>query len=109
VDRKAQWSLVAAAWFIALNVAVFGFLIWRRVGPAAAAAPLTTQSLVPQANGSVRCPVTGESLQIRADTPTVNYRGQTYYFSTAKDANGLDARTRFLMDPEHYVSPSAQP
>ena len=109
MDKKAQWSLVAAVWFIALSVAVFGYLIWRRVAPAGAAAPLTAQSLLPQANGSVRCPVTGEDLQVGADTPTVNYRGQTYYFSKAKDANGLDARTRFLMDPEHYVSPTAQP
>jgi hypothetical protein len=109
VDRKAQWSLVAAVWFIALSVAVFGFLIWRRIAPPAAAAPLTAQSLVPQANGSVRCPVTGESIQVGPDTPTVNYRGQTYYFATAKDSDGLDARTRFLMAPDRYVSPTAQP
>jgi len=115
VDKKAQWSLVAAAWFAALSVSLFSYLNWQRgaapapaggVAPAPASGP---QSLVPQANGTVRCPVTGELLLVKPDTPTVNYRGQTYYFSTTKDANGLDARTRFLMDPDHFLSPNAQP
>ncbi|HTB35013.1 MAG TPA: hypothetical protein VK842_09125 [bacterium] len=109
MDRKAQWSLVGAAWFAALSVSLFSYLNWRRGGTGGAPAALTAQSLVPQSNGSVRCPVTGELIQVGPDTPTVNYRGQTYYFSTSKDANGLDARTRFLMDPDHYLSPPAQP
>ncbi|HTB34112.1 MAG TPA: hypothetical protein VK842_04570 [bacterium] len=109
MDKKAQWSLVGAAWFAALSVAGFGYLIWQRGGSPALPGPLTAQSLVPQANGTVRCPVTGELLQVGPDTPTVNYRGQTYYFSTAKDGNGLDARIRFLMDPDRYLSPTAHP
>lgn len=108
MDKKALWSLVGAAWFAALSVGVFGYLIWRHGATQGQPGPLTAQSLVPS-NGSVRCPVTGELLTLGPDTPTVNYRGQIYYFSLSKDANGLDARTRFLMDPDRYLSPTAQP
>ena len=109
MDKKAQWSLVGAAWVAALSVAVFGYLNWRRTAPSAAQAQASAESLVPQANGTVRCPVTGELLQVGPGTPTVDYRGQVYYFSTSKDAQGNDARTRFLMDPDRYLSQASHP
>jgi YHS domain-containing protein len=103
MDKKAQWALVGAAWFLAGTVALFGWLAWQRFGvqkdPAAA--------LRPAADGTVRCPVTGEALQALSSTPQLVYQGQTYYFSAAKDAEGRDARTRFLMQPELYLHPSA--
>jgi YHS domain-containing protein len=105
MEKKAQWALVGAAWFLAGTIALFGWLAWQRFGvekdPLAAFAPA--------ADGTVRCPVTGEKLQAVSGTPQVVYQGRTYYFSGAKDPEGQDARTRFLMDPERYLHPGAAP
>jgi YHS domain-containing protein len=101
MDKKAQWALVGAAWFMALTVAGLGWLAWQKFG--ATKDPLA--AFVPAGDGSVRCPVTGEKLQALSGTPQVNYQGRTYYFSGAVDGEGRDARTRFLMEPERYLHP----
>jgi YHS domain-containing protein len=103
MDKKAQWALVGAAWFLAGTVALFGWLAWQRFG--VQKDPLA--AFHPAADGSVRCPVTGETLQAVSSTPQIVYQGQTYYFSTAKDGEGRDARTRFLMQPDLYLHPGA--
>jgi hypothetical protein len=122
VDKPAQWALVGAAWFLAVSVAVFGFLAWQRLGavrpqagppaasvagPAAAAGSASPWALQP--DGTALCPVTGQRVQVGPDTPTVTYLGNTYYFSGDKDASGQDARTRFLMDPDSWLHRGAAP
>lgn len=119
MDKPAQWALVGAAWFLAVSVAVFGFLTWQRMGavrapsgPLAATAGATAGSTSPwalQSDGTAVCPVTGQRLQVGPDTPTVSYLGNTYYFSADKDASGADARTRFLMDPDSWLHRGATP
>lgn len=117
MDKPAQWALVAAAWFLALAVALFGFLAWQRLGRVrlpvpAAAAPATPASPAgagqPPVPATAVCPVTGRTVTVGPDTPRVTYRGRTYYFSTDTDAQGNDARTRFLMNPESWLSGTAQ-
>jgi hypothetical protein len=105
VDRPAQWALVGAAWFLALSVAVFGFLAWQRLERAA---PLNVPQAAAgawsvQTDGTALCPVTGQRITVGPDTPRVVYLGRTYYFSDERDASGVDARTRFLMDPESWL------
>lgn len=103
MDKKAQWALVGAAWFLALSVAALGWLAWRGLaGPGAA--PLGAAGAV--RGGLARCPVTGESVQALSSTPQVDYLGTVYFFSTARDGEGRDARTRFLMDPGAYLKPA---
>jgi YHS domain-containing protein len=110
MDKPAQWALVGAAWFLAISVAVVGFLALERLGPAhpeAAAAGVSVQDA-----GAVLCPVTGKRIIVGPDTPKVIYLGKTYYFSDDRDADGVDARSRFLMDPESYLKrqpPAAGP
>jgi|GEM_PF-3041963 YHS domain-containing protein len=104
MEKRAQWALVGAAWFFALSVAGLGFMAYRRLNspPAAAAAPpASTWGL--RSDGTALCPVTGEVLQVVSSTPRVDYVGAVYYFSADKDGQGLDARMRFLMDPERYL------
>ena len=105
MDKKAQWALVGAAWFLALSVAGLGWLAWRRFGPP----PDPSLAWQVASDGTARCPVTGESVQAVSATPKVDYQGKVYYFSASTDADGRDARTRFLMDPESYLHPKARP
>jgi YHS domain-containing protein len=104
MDKKAQWALVGAAWFLSLTVAGLGWLAWERFGKAAAD---PSQAFIEVSGGRVRCPVTGESVMAVSATPHVDLGGQTYYFSAALDGEGHDARTRFLMDPDKYLHPSS--
>lgn len=108
MDKPAQWALVGAAWFLALSVALFGFLAWQRLGRTPPPIPRGGASYAVQADGTAVCPVTGEQVQVGPDTPTVTYLGHAYYFSTDKDAQGEDARTRFLMDPDAWIKRSGQ-
>jgi YHS domain-containing protein len=101
MDKKAQWALVGAAWFLALSVAGLGWLAWSHFGRT----ENSTAGFTTVTNGQVHCPVTGESVQAVSSTPHVSYMGVTYYFSTAADGDGHDARTRFLMDPESFLHP----
>jgi YHS domain-containing protein len=101
MDKKVQFSLVAAAWFAAFSVAVFGYLAWQRGLPGADGA----DGAAAVAGATAVCPVTGRTVAVGPDTPKVVYLGRTYYFSGDKDADGHDARTRFLMDPESFVKP----
>lgn len=102
MQKKAEWALVGAAWFLAVSVAVLGFLGYRHwVATPAGAPPASTWAL--HSDGTALCPVTGEVLKVVSATPQVNYLGTVYYFSGDKDAQGLDARTRFLMDPESFL------
>jgi YHS domain-containing protein len=103
MDKKAEWALVGAAWFLALSVAGLGWLAWRHFGPP----PDPAEAWQVASDGTARCPVTGESVPAEAATPQLDYQGQVYYFSASKDAEGRDARTRFLMDPESYLRPAA--
>jgi hypothetical protein len=108
MDKPAQWALVGAAWFLAVSVALFGFLAWQRLGHAQPSPAGGAVSYAAQGDGTAVCPVTGERLQVGPDTPTVTYLGHAYYFSTDKDAQGEDARTRFLMDPDGWIKRSGQ-
>jgi len=103
MDKKAQWALVGAAWFLALSVAGLGYMGWRHFAPVGGD-PKVLYAL--QANGKTVCPVTGKSLQVVETTPRVNYQGTVYYFSADTDGEGRDARTRFLMDPESFLRPA---
>ncbi|HTB22256.1 MAG TPA: hypothetical protein VK914_06085 [bacterium] len=106
MDRPAQWALVGAAWFLALSVAVFGYLAWQRLERVAPSSPQETAAAAVwavQSDGTALCPVTGERVSVGPDTPRVTYLGRTYYFSGEKDSSGVDARTRFLMDPESWL------
>lgn len=105
MDKKAEWALVGAAWFLALSVAGLGWLAWSHFGPR----PDPAKAFVVQTDGRARCPVTGEWVQAVSTTPQVDYQGQIYYFSSDKNADGQDARTRFLMAPESYLHPAAAP
>lgn len=103
MDKKAQWALVGAAWFMAGTVAVVSWKAWQRFG--VERDPFAAFQVAE--DGTVRCPVTGEKLQALSSTPQVVYLGKTYYFSGAKDGEGRDARTRFLMQPDLYLHPGA--
>lgn len=101
MDKLAQWSLVAAAWFLALAVAVLGYVVLQRISPPKPSDPLSVYAQA--ADGTARCPVTAERIVVAPDTPKVSYQGRVYYFSHAVDGEGRDARTRFLMNPEAYL------
>lgn len=104
MDKKAEWALVGAAWFLAISVAGLGYLGWRYFAPKSSD-PKVVYAL--QADGKALCPVTGKSLQVGDATPRINYQGTEYFFAADVDAEGRDARTRFLMDPEAYLRPQA--
>jgi hypothetical protein len=101
VDKKAQWALVGAAWFLALTMAGLAWMLWRHFVPAAQP-PVWSVA----ADGTARCPVTGKRVPAVPETPHVDYLGHIYYFAPDKDAEGNDARTRFLMDPERWLAAS---
>lgn len=103
MDKKAEWALVGAAWFLAVSVAGLGWLAWRHFGPP----PDPHKLYAVRSDGSAICPVTGEKVQAVPETPHVDYQGQVYYFSQAKDAEGREARIRFLMDPESFLHPAS--
>ncbi len=114
MEKPAQWALVGAAWFLALTVAVIGFVAWRHFDAAsqAAAAQASAQngSSAPLADGETAiCPVTHEKVIVGPATPHVVYMDHVYYFSTGLDPAGHDPKRRFLMDPESFVHPGAAP
>jgi hypothetical protein len=117
MGKFAQWALVAAAWFAALSVAATGVLALDKLAriQAALSAPKAdpVDPYALRADGTALCPVTGQRVVVGPQTPKVVYLGRTYFFSTDKDANGVDARTRFLTDPEacfrHGAPGSAAP
>lgn len=99
MDRPAQWALVGAAWFLAASVAVFGYLTWQRLGRV----PMASGAAASADPSYAICPVTGARVLVGPATPKVVYMGHTFYFSGAVDSDGLDARSRFLMDPEAWL------
>jgi hypothetical protein len=114
MDKPAQWALVGAAWFLALSVAVIGFLAWRHFETQAVAAQLVLTvaqgSATPLPLGAQAiCPVTKEHLIIAADTPTLVYKERYYYFSKGLDSAGHEAKRLFLLDPEYYANPGTLP
>jgi len=117
MDKPVQVALVGAAWILALGACTLGFLAWQRGQDGAAAPPSApSQAGAPAAGGyavnpagQAACPVTGQLLTVTSATPRVVYRGETYYFSGDRDAQGNDARTRFLMDPESFLQRRAGP
>ena len=103
MEKRAQWALVGAAWFLALSVAGLGLLAYRHwAAPTAVAAPPVAAWGL-RSDGTAPCPVTGQLIQVLTSTPKVDYQGQVYYFSSDKDASGTDARMRFLMDPDSFL------
>lgn len=110
MDKPAQWALVGAAWFLALSVALLGFLALRHFEAKSALTPATAGSLGELAPGSSAVdPVTGATLTVGPDTPRVVYQDRVYYFSNVSDAAGILPKRRFLMDPENYVHPGLVP
>ena len=109
MEKPAQWALVGAAWFMALTVAVIGFLAWRHFEAASApAAPLGADA--PLVDGATAiCPVTHEKVVVGPSTPRLIYMNQVYYFSATADAAGIEPKRRFLLNPEAYVHPGAAP
>ena len=109
MEKPAQWALVGAAWFMALTVAVIGFLAWRHFEASTAAAnPPLLGSEAPLANGATAiCPVTHEKVVVGPSTPHLVYMDNVYYFSATADAAGIEPKRRFLLDPEAYVHPGA--
>ena len=104
MDKKAEWALVGAAWFLALSVAALGWLAWRHFNPKPAD-PAAVYAL--HEDGFALCPVTGQRLHVDDSTPKVDYMDHVYYFSKDVDAQGHDARTRFLMDPDSFLKAPA--
>lgn len=43
------------------------------------------------------CPVTGERIKVSANTPAVDFKGKTYYFS------GLASLAKFSKEPQNYI------
>lgn len=104
MDKNAQWALVAAAWFLALSVALLGWLGYRHLNRASSTAvELAGDGIVPLGDRAI-CPVTRQSLVVDAQTAHAIYRGRTYYFASGRDERGREHRTLFLMDPEAYLS-----
>ena len=111
MDKNAQWALVAAAWFLALSVALLGWLGYRHLNrPVAVAAEPAGGGIVPLGDRAI-CPVTHQSLVVDAKSSQAVSRGRTYYFAPGRDERGREYRTLFLMDPEAYLSgqPSLRP
>jgi YHS domain-containing protein len=108
MEKKAQWSLVAAAWVLAVGVIGMGaYALWRFSTPAAAP---------PAEAGGLRSfgtadkpldPIDGQAVEITPDTPKVNYNGNFYYFDDRKDVLGRSHKMLFLMDPLHYLTGAA--
>lgn len=110
MDKPAQWALVGAAWFLAISVAVLGFLAWRHLAGGIEVAPALQGSEAALAIGATAiCPVTGQKVVVGPNTPHVVYQNRVYYFSDQADAAGLLPRRRFLMDPEAILHPGAAP
>jgi hypothetical protein len=114
MDKPAQWALVGAAWFLALTVAVIGFVAWRHFEAQAAAARLVlaaaqgSDAPLPEGTAAI-CPVTKEHLIVAKDTPHLVYKERHYYFSKSLDAAGHEPKRLFVMDPEFYASPGTPP
>jgi YHS domain-containing protein len=104
MDKKAQWSLVAAAWVLAIGVIAMGILALQRFGSAPAANPAPLPSPQASGNGKQYCPVDHVEVVVGPDTPKVRYNGNTYYFCDTKDSQGRSHKELFLMDPQLYLS-----
>jgi YHS domain-containing protein len=103
MDNKAQWSLVAAAWVLAIGVIAIGLYAIRHMG-GPSAPPSAAQPAQAAAGGKTLCPVDHVEVQVGPDTPRVNYQGTTYYFCATKDSMGRTHKELFLMDPQLYLS-----
>jgi predicted heme/steroid binding protein/YHS domain-containing protein len=73
---------------------------------AAAAAPQTAESKLPVSLHKVTkeevgletaCPVTGEKIKVSENTPALDFKGKTYYFS------GLSSLKKFSAEPKNYL------
>jgi YHS domain-containing protein len=103
MDKKAQWSLVAAAWVLAIGVLALGLYALHRFSPddSKTAAPPVPQ---PGIATKVFCPVDHVEVVVGPTTPKVNYNGNTYYFCDTKDSQGRSHKELFLMDPQLYLT-----
>jgi YHS domain-containing protein len=102
VDNKAQWSLVAAAWVLAIGVIAIGVYAVRHFSAPAPGAPLEARAFGTPANPL--CPVDGTEIVLGPDTPKVNFMGNTYYFCPKLDVLGRTHKALFLMDPLLYLT-----
>lgn len=113
MEKPAQWALVGAAWFLALSIAILGFLVWQHLERSSTGPVVGTAAVGDTAElavgASTVCPVTGEKLVVAADTPRLVYQDRVYYFSAKADAAGTLPKRRFLMDPESFVHPGVAP
>lgn len=101
MDKKAQWGLVSAAWFLALSVTGLGYLALKKLdAPVVAEQGVSEGSVVTEAI----CPVTKRRLQLQPNTPKLNYKGRDFYFADDVDEKGHTAKQRFLMDPELFLT-----
>jgi len=101
MDNKAQWSLVAAAWVLAIGVIGLGLYAIRHFSREAAL-PGAVQSFGTPAKPL--CPVDHVELALGPETPKVSFNGTIYYFCDNKDPLGRSHKTLFLMDPLLYLT-----
>ena len=102
MDNKAQWSLVAAAWVLAIGVIAIGVYAVRHFSAPPPGAPIETRVFGTAAKPI--CPVDGTEIVLGPDTPKVNFMGNTYYFCPKLDVLGRTHKALFLMDPLLYLT-----
>ncbi len=101
MDKKAQWGLVSAAWFLALSVAGLGYLALQRSSQPVSETQGAAEGSAPK---EATCPVTKRHLQVDATTPKFTYKDRDFYFADDTDEKGRSAKQRFVMDPEYYLT-----
>jgi YHS domain-containing protein len=102
MDKNAQWSLVTAAWVLALGVLGLGaYAIYHFGSGQASGGPQALPSF--GTADKPLCPVDHAEIALGPNTPKVNYQGRTYYFCDKRDEQGRTHKMLFLMDPELYL------
>lgn len=102
MDNKAQWSLVAAAWVLAIGVIGLGVYAIRHFSALATTPPGQIREFGTAAKPL--CPVDRDEIVLTPDTPKVSFNGTVYYFCDHKDPQGRSHKTLFLMDPLLYLT-----
>ena len=103
MDNKAQWSLVAAAWVLAIGVISLGIFAIRHFSQQREAAlPGQLQSFGTAARPL--CPVDRIEVISSPETPHATFNGNIYYFCENKDLMGRSHKALFLMDPLLYLT-----
>ena len=100
MDKKAQWAMVGAFWFLALGVVGIGWYTFVQRPSVDGSGRLPSSAV---------CPVTGKDLRVSPQTPSVRYQDKLYFFAAGEDAAGHSPRDLFLMDPSRYISSQEEP